>query len=489
MIGKTISKYTILEKLGEGGMGVVYKARDLKLDRFVAIKFLPHYFSSDEGRKKRFIQEAKTASALDHPNIGVIYEFDEISGNGENDQMFIAMAFYEGETLKNRLDRGALPTQKAVEITKQIISGLSKAHAAGITHRDIKPANIILTNHGEVKIIDFGLAQRSDTSKITKDGATPGTVAYISPEQLMGNSVDSRTDIWSLGVVLYEMLNGYLPVKGEYEHAVVYSILNLDPEPMTDLQRDVPKELKQIVYKALTKKVNERYQHVDEMLNNLKNLKEDTQNTPRLHSSKIMESKPKKKLGWIVIPAGFIILLVILFFVFKHSFFGRTRISEPIPIAVISFENQTGDKTLDYLQKAIPDLLVTSLEQSNYFNVTTRQRMFDLLKQIGNDSVEIIDEDLGFELCSIEGVNTIVLGSFIKAGEQFATDVKVLDVESKRLLKSASSRGKGVGSILEIQIDELSRDIAQGVGLSERAIAVTQKPIAEVTTNSMEAYQ
>ncbi len=151
------------------------------------------------------------------------------------------MAYYDGETLTDRLEHGSLPIEKTIDITTQMINGLSKAHEAGITHRDIKPANIIVTKHGEVKIIDFGLAQRSDTPKITKDGETPGTIAYMSPEQLMGESMDSRTDIWSLGVVLYEMLTGYLPFKGEYEHAVVYSILNVDPEPMTGLRTDVQK--------------------------------------------------------------------------------------------------------------------------------------------------------------------------------------------------------------------------------------------------------
>lgn len=210
----------------------------------------------------------------------------------------------------------------------------------------------------------------------------------------------------------------------------------------------------------------------------------------RPQTSKIIERKSKKKSFMrIMIPAGIITLLAVVFLILRPLFLKQTEISDPIPIAVINFENQTGDKSFDYLQKAIPNLLITSLEQSNYFHVTTWQRMFDLLKQIGHDSIETIDEELGFELCRMEGIATIVLGSFIKAGEQFATDVKVLDVASKRLLKSASSQGEGVGSILQNQIDELSRDIAQGVGLSERKIAITQKLVAEVTTNSMEAYQ
>ena len=261
MIPKTASHYQILEKLGGGGMGVVYRARDLKLDRFAALKFLPSHFGTDEEKKERFLHEAKAASALDHPHIGTIYEIDET----EDGQLFIAMAFYDGETLKKKIARGPLPMESAVDIALQVTQGLAKVHEQGIVHRDIKPANLMLTRDGAVKIVDFGLAKLAGGTRITKTGTTMGTVAYMSPEQALGESADHRTDLWSTGVVLYEMVTGQLPFKGDHEQAVIHSILNREPEPMTTLRSEVPAELELAVRKALAKKLRDRYQHADEM--------------------------------------------------------------------------------------------------------------------------------------------------------------------------------------------------------------------------------
>ncbi|MFQ6093669.1 MAG: serine/threonine protein kinase, partial [bacterium] len=219
MIGKTISHYKIIEELGAGGMGTVYKAQDTKLDRFVALKFLSPHLSQDEEGKQRFIHEAKAASALDHPNICTIYEIDETKpGPGEpGGQMFIAMACYEGESLKEKIEGGPLPLDQALDIAIQTAQGLVKAHERGIIHRDIKPANILITKDDSVKIVDFGLAKLSGRTMITKTGTTMGTIAYMSPEQARGAGVDQRTDIWSFGVMLYEMVTGQLPFKGDYE--------------------------------------------------------------------------------------------------------------------------------------------------------------------------------------------------------------------------------------------------------------------------------
>jgi serine/threonine protein kinase len=217
MIGQTISHYKILEKLGEGGMGVVYKAEDTKLGRKVALKFLPPYLTRDSEAKTRFTQEAKAASALDHPNVCTIYEVGE-TGEG---QLFIAMACYEGEILKERIARGPLPLEEAIDIAQQIGRGLTKAHAKEIVHRDIKPANIFVTDDGLVKILDFGLAKLVGQTRLTRKGTTMGTVAYMSPEQAHSEEVDHRTDVWSLGVVLYEMVTGELPFRGEHEQATI----------------------------------------------------------------------------------------------------------------------------------------------------------------------------------------------------------------------------------------------------------------------------
>jgi serine/threonine protein kinase len=232
MIGKTISHYKIIEKLGEGGMGVVYKAEDTKLKRTVALKFLPPNLTRDPEAKQRFIHEAQAASALEHTNIYNIHEIDET----KDGQTFIVMACYEGEILKDKIRQGPLEIDEAIHIVIQIAQGLEKAHKKGIVHRDIKPANIFIAENSVVKILDFGLAKLAGQTKLTKAGITMGTVAYMSPEQTRGEKVNHRTDIWSFGVMLYEMMTGQLPFKGEYEQAVVYSIVNEDTESITTLR-------------------------------------------------------------------------------------------------------------------------------------------------------------------------------------------------------------------------------------------------------------
>jgi serine/threonine protein kinase len=254
LIGKTISHYKIVEKLGEGGMGVVYKAEDIKLNRTVALKFLPTQLSSDPQAKERFIHEAQAASALDHPNICNIYEI----GETDDGQSYIAI---------------------------QIARGLQKAHEKGIIHRDIKPANIMITDDGTAKILDFGLAKLSGQTRLTKNGSTVGTAAYMSPEQSKGNPVDQRTDIWSLGVVIYEMLSGKLPFEADYEQAMIYSIINEQPTQISRLNENVSSDLEQIIDKCLAKDPDERYQTIGDLLVDLKSLVEGSQ-TSRAESEK-----------------------------------------------------------------------------------------------------------------------------------------------------------------------------------------------------------
>jgi len=266
LLRKTIvGRYKIIDKLGEGGMGVVYKAEDTRLDRSVALKFLPPDLTSDEEAKKRFIQEARAAAALNHPHICTIYEIDEA-----DEQTFISMEYIKGQSLKDKLESSPLTIDEAKDIALQVAAGLEKAHKKGIVHRDIKPANIVINDEGQAKITDFGLAKLSWGVDLTKTSTIMGTVAYMSPEQAKGEEVDHRTDIWSLGAMLYEMLTGERPFEKDQEHALIYSILNENPRSITSLRSDIPSHIEQTVEKALAKKTNERYQEIQELIQDLR---------------------------------------------------------------------------------------------------------------------------------------------------------------------------------------------------------------------------
>ncbi len=337
MIGNTISHYKILQKLGQGGMGEVYLAEDTKLKRKTALKFLPLNAISTEEDKSRFVQEAQAAASLNHPNIATVYGIDEHEG-----ESFIAMEYVEGQTLKDKIHSGPLKLKEAIDVAIQIAQGLHVAHEKGIIHRDIKSANIMLTQKGQVKIMDFGLAKVSASSMVTKAGTTLGTVGYMSPEQSKGEAVDHRSDIWSLGVVLYEMISGLLPFKGEYETAIIYSIQSIDPDPLTAMRTGVPIPLEKIVVKMLAKDFSTRYQHVDEIPVDLKNidLKSSDITEPGLIYSKVKRSNSFviwRSIAIISLLALFIMLFANLFSSEKTKRVERWNISLPesAPIAPI----------------------------------------------------------------------------------------------------------------------------------------------------------
>lgn len=267
MIGQTISHYRILEKLGEGGMGVVYRAEDTKLNRAVALKFLSSHSLGTPEAKARFATEARAAAALDHPNICAVHEIDEVDGH-----MFIAMTYVDGESLKEKIERGPIKLQEMLALGIDIARGLQEAHEKNIVHRDIKSANVMVTGKGQAKITDFGLAKLAGSTRVTKTGTTLGTAAYMSPEQVAGETADRRSDIWSLGVILYEMLTGRLPFGGDHAQAVAYQILHEGAEPITALRTGVPMGLERIVNKCLEKDESNRYQHVDDLLVDLRNV-------------------------------------------------------------------------------------------------------------------------------------------------------------------------------------------------------------------------
>ncbi len=272
MTGRTISHYKVLEKLGQGAMGEVWKAEDLDLKRTVALKFLSREMLGEEEVKARLIREAQAAASLDHPNITTVHGIHEDAG-----ETFIAMAYIDGPSLADKIKERPLPLEEALDVAVQIAEGLQEAHERKVVHRDIKPSNVMLDRRGRVKIMDFGLAAVADRTRLTKSGTTLGTPAYMSPEQAQGQAVDRRTDVWALGVVLHEMLTGKHPFPGDYEQAVVYSIINEDPEPITARRSGLPTAVDRIANRALAKEPSERYQHADEMLVDLRALRRDAE--------------------------------------------------------------------------------------------------------------------------------------------------------------------------------------------------------------------
>ncbi|MFQ5652958.1 MAG: protein kinase, partial [bacterium] len=342
MIGKIISHYKILEKIGAGGMGVVYKAKDTKLKREVAIKFLPPQISASEAERKRFKIEAQAAAALNHPNIATIHTIEDV-----DDETFIVMEYIDGQELKQKIEAGPLQVDKAIDIATQIADGLKAAHKKGITHRDIKSANIMLTENDQVKIMDFGLAKLIGQTQLTMTGTTMGTVAYMSPEQTQGTKVDHRTDIWAFGVVLYEMLTGLLPFKGDYEQAVMYSILHEEPERIETLRADVPENLSACIQKMLSKEVEQRYQNVDEILDDLKS---GAAPVPQYDSRVAQKSWKSKRTYFVSGLLSLIVLLSILGILFWKKMSGSAMGTDDlVSIAVLPFDNISPDPNDEYL--------------------------------------------------------------------------------------------------------------------------------------------
>jgi tetratricopeptide (TPR) repeat protein len=468
MIGKTISHYKITEKLGEGGMGEVYLADDTKLKRQVAIKFLPEPLTKDKEIVERFGREAEATAALNHPNIVTIYDVLE-----EDNQLCIVMEYVDGKSLREVINEYNLGLDKIIDVISQISEGLSKAHKAGIVHRDIKPENIIIDQDARVKILDFGLAKLKGVSKLTKETSTLGTIHYMSPEQIQGKELNQTSDIWSLGIVLYELLTGEPPFSGEYEQAVSYAILNESLKPVID--KDKPEELKRIIEKCLTKDPADRYQNAYEIKNDLSFLKGEYRFKPtlRIHSN-------KKRYFKIAIPIlAALAAVVILLFVAPEA-----ENTAPIPIAVVDFVNETGEDELSSLS----GMLTTALEQSKRISVITRSHMFDILKKLEKENVDYINETLGREIANQAGIKVLVLASVQKFDQLYNIDLKVIDPIEDKYLFAASEKDRSKENIPEM-IDRLAEKTREGLEESAEDIQQTATPVAEITTPNIEAYQ
>lgn len=420
---KKVLHYTIKEKLGGGGMGVVYKAEDTKLKRKVALKFLPYNLSKDDTAKKRFIREARTASSLDHPNICTIYEINET----DDGQIFIVMAYCEGETLKKKIKSHKLNTEQSINFAIQICNGLSKAHQKGIIHRDIKPANIMITNDGIAKIVDFGLARFIRKSDITKTGYTAGTISYLSPEQIKGKKTDQRTDLWSFGIVLYELLTGELPFRGEIDQAVIYSILNESPETFNI---EISKPLQNIIFKLLEKNPDERYQNTAEVL-------EDLRNCARENPAQ-QEEKRKPT------------------------------------IAVLPFNNMSGDEGQEYFCDGVAEEIINALTTVKELRVIARTSSFSFKGK--QSDVREIGRKLNAEL--------ILEGSVRKSNERLRITAQLINVSDGVHIWS-DRYDRNTGDIFSIQ-DEISLSIAEELKIN--LLENDKDLVRKRYTHNIEAY-
>ena len=466
-------KYRIVEEIGRGGMGVVYKAEDLKLKRCVALKFLPPHLMDSLDLKERFLTEAQAAAALSHPNICVIYEVGE-----SDDHPFIAMEYVEGETLRDRIRKGPLAPHEALTIASQVAAGLGEAHRKGIIHRDIKSANIMVTKKGQAKVMDFGLAKLQGGSSITRSQTTLGTVAYMSPEQARGSDLDQRTDIWSLGVVLYEMIAAKMPFHGDHDQAVIYSILHDEPESLKKSRPDTASELEQIVGQALAKKPADRYQTMDDFREDVEAVGEGLKPLkarPRGAARRIMGIRT----AYVYSVLGVVAVLALGLNVggLRDRILGLVAPARAIKLAVLPFQNHTGDSQQEYFSDGLTQQINTQLGSLNP----------RILSVIGNTSVgrykktnTPIDQ-IGREL----GVDYVLEGGAQREGTRVRITVELIEARNQTQIW-ADRFDSEMSGILALQ-----GDVAQKVAgaLAVKLLPAQQARLAKVRTVDPEAYE
>jgi tetratricopeptide (TPR) repeat protein/tRNA A-37 threonylcarbamoyl transferase component Bud32 len=446
LIGKVISHYKILEKIGEGGMGVVYKARDTRLDRTVALKFLPQHLAGADEDKQRFIREAKAAAALNHPNICTIYSVEEEGG-----RQFISMEYVDGVTLLEKCGTngpGAMPSKEAIGHAIQIAEALSEAHEKGIIHRDIKPENIMVDSKNRIKVMDFGLAKLKDMSPLTKTGTTVGTIAYMSPEQVRGQDIDHRSDIFSFGVVLYEMIAGRTPFRGEHEAAMMYSIVNEEPQPISSFVPGISSQLENLIERTLEKDPSDRYQSMQDLLSDLRRLKRKTSKKAATVIGAAppaqAEKEQQRPFGWRTrsfarSPVSYITVAIVIAAVASYMVFflpkkGDTPLINPNRVFVAAFENRTGDPALDPIGRLASDWVTQGIMQNELAEAIPTSTMLMLVRDAGLEGAGYEDRDKLIELASATHSGILVAGMFYQVGEYIQIEAQIIDAQRKDVM-------------------------------------------------------